>query len=335
MTYSLRERYCLLKIYYLLHETYTSNEIRVILHKNFNVSLSTIYLWISEINFQYTDIKEFIEKIKNNKNNKTYKKYKNIKITEEIELFIVDTIIANNQYTAKKLKTLVKNKFNVCLSLPTIYHILHVNKFSYKKVQFKVMPYTDKELEIKKINLNNTINEKGRENIISIDEMAVYEDEKSVHGWSKKGEKCMQKAKKIKGKRYTLCMAMSNKKILHYKLCEDSMNSNHFNNFVTELTKKINIEKKCLFMDNASIHKNKKLKEIINEKNLNVIYNIAYKSEFNPIEYVNNMVRNRLHNNKNGTIDELHKIIKNFSKENNKEKFNNIYNYSFNLISEI
>ena len=57
---------------------------------------------------------------------------------------------------------------------------------------------------------------------------------------------------------------------------------------------------------------------------MNVIYNIAYESKFNTIEYVNNMVRNRLHNN---TIDELHKIIKNFSKENNKEKFNNIYNY--------
>ena len=28
-------------------------------------------------------------------------------------------------------------------------------------------------------------------------------------------------------------------------------------------------------------------------------------------------------------------FIKNFCKENNKEKFNNIYNYSFNLLSTI
>jgi transposase len=332
MTYSSEARFYLLQIYNLLHESYTSNKIREILCKKYNVSLSTIYLWISEYNFQDINIKKFVE---NYKKYKTYKKYKNIKITKEIESFIIDTIIANNQYSAKKLKILVKNKFNVCLSLPTIYHILHVNNYSYKKAQRKVMPYTDKELENKKINLNNTITKITRKNIISIDQMAVYIDEKSNNGWSKIGEKCIVKAKKIKGKRYTLCMAMSNKKIIHYNLCEASMDSNKFNIFVTDLIKKINTEKKSLFLDNATIHKNKKLKEIIKEKKLNVVYNIAYKSEFNPIEYVNNMIRNRLHNNENGTIEELHKIIKNFCKENNKEKFNNIYNYSFNLLSTI
>ena len=49
------------------------------------------------------------------------------------------------------------------------------------------MPYTDKELENKKINLNNTITKIRRKNIISIDQMAVCIDEKSNNGWSKIG----------------------------------------------------------------------------------------------------------------------------------------------------
>ena len=76
MTYSSEARFYLLQIYNLLHESYTSNKIREILCKKYNVSLSTIYLWISEYNFQDINIKKFVEHYKKYK---TYKKYKNYK----------------------------------------------------------------------------------------------------------------------------------------------------------------------------------------------------------------------------------------------------------------
>ena len=41
-----------------------------------------------------------------------------------------------------------------------------------------------------------------------------------------------------------------------------------------------------IFMDNASIHKNILFKQFINNNNFNVIYNISYHSELNPIEYI-------------------------------------------------
>ena len=37
-------------------------------------------------------------------------------------------------------------------------------------------------------------------------------------------------------------------------------------------------------MDNATIHHTKKIKEYIKKKDINVIYNMAYCPEFNPIE---------------------------------------------------
>ena len=39
-------------------------------------------------------------------------------------------------------------------------------------------------------------------------------------------------------------------------------------------------------MDNASIHKSKKMIKYIKDNNLKVIYNITYCSEYNPIEYI-------------------------------------------------
>ena len=39
-------------------------------------------------------------------------------------------------------------------------------------------------------------------------------------------------------------------------------------------------------MDNASIHKTKELKEILNHKKYNVVYTPPYSPEFNPIEMV-------------------------------------------------
>lgn len=47
-------------------------------------------------------------------------------------------------------------------------------------------------------------------------------------------------------------------------------------------------------MDNASIHKNILFKQFINNNNFNVIYNISYHSELNPIEYIFSLLRKEI-----------------------------------------
>ena len=323
MCYSKEFKEASISIFNHLHkEKYSCNEIKNIFkneYKNFP-SLSSIYVWIQEI---------YIDPKKNEKNNKSYKKYRNTNITEEIETFIV----SNAHLNINKIKKLVLEKFNKSFSLPTIRYIFKNNNLSYKKVYRKVMPYTDEKLKEKKVNLKEQLDNYKECHIIAIDEMGSYTGETSPKQWSPKGKQHFTLVKKIKGVRYSICAAMSNKKLIHYKITKGSFNGNLFNEFIMELVKKVNIEKKCLFMDNASIHKNKVLYEYVKDNKINMIYNIPYMSIYNPIEFVNNMIRNRLHNNKFETEEDLHNILREFQNEDNCDKFKNMYKHCLQLLN--
>jgi len=316
MCYSDKDKELILSVFYYLHkEGYTSNKIRYAFKNEYKhfPTLSSVYVWIKEI---------YIKPDETNKI-KTYKNYKNINITEEIEKFILNNMHMN----IKKLQKLISEKFNISFSLATIRFIFKNNDLSYKKVYKKVMPYTKEILEKKKKELKKNLDKYKNCHIIAIDEMATYTEESSPRQWSPKGKQYFSVVKKIKGVRYSICAAMSNKKLIHYKITKGSYDGNLFNDFINELIQKINIEKKCLFLDNASIHKNKKLQKYIENNKINVIYNIPYMSIYNPIEFVNNMIRNRIHNDKFETVQDLHKILKQFQNEDNVDKFKNMYKH--------
>jgi len=89
---------------------------------------------------------------------------------------------------------------------------------------------------------------------------------------------------------------------------------------------------KQIFSDNAKIHHTKKLKEYIKKKNINVLYNIPYCPEFNPIENVNSMIRNNVRYNKNAIFDDIKNVLQEFKNKDHKKEFQNIYNSSFNRL---
>ena len=74
----------------------------------------------------------------------------------------------------KKIKTNIKNKFNVILSKSSIYHILHKNNLTYKKIYIKNNPYNEEENNKFKIDLKNKIYNIDINNILSYDEMSIY-----------------------------------------------------------------------------------------------------------------------------------------------------------------
>jgi len=69
----------------------------------------------------YKWIDKYYDKESNTFNFSTYKtnfKYNNIKITELIEKFIIQSIDADNNFNIKNIKKNIFNKFNVSLSSP-------------------------------------------------------------------------------------------------------------------------------------------------------------------------------------------------------------------------
>jgi len=61
------------------------------------------------------------------------------------------------------------------LSKSSIYHILHKNNLTYKKLYVKNIPYDNDKINIFKNDLKNKINDIANiDNFISYDEMSIY-----------------------------------------------------------------------------------------------------------------------------------------------------------------
>ena len=76
---------------------------------------------------------------------------------------------------------------------------------------------------------------------------------------------------------------MSNSKVLHYKIINNSANAIIFLDFIRELNV---TENKYILLDNARIHHSKKIQEYIQANNINFLFNAPYCPWFNPIEFI-------------------------------------------------
>lgn len=274
--------------------------------------ITTVYNWIG----QYSSF---------NFNNFNKSKFNNKKITEDIEKFILSSISNFNTFNIKKIKKNIINIFKVSLSKQAIYNVLHMNNLTYKQTKVKNIPYSDDKLKKLKTELRDKIKPVFN-NLNSYDEMAIYLNDTPSHGWSKKGNDCIIKTKKsLNKKRYTIGMNININSDIDFTLIEGSLKQDKLINFFNKFNKN-KIKNRSFLMDNASIHKSKKMIKYIKDTNLKVIYNIPYCSEYNPIEYIFSLLRKKLLNEEINNEKDIIKIVVKFKKEINKNHVKNIFN---------
>ena len=305
---------------YKTRKLYNLSVINVL--KILNIARSTLYCWI------YT----FSDKIYTSNNvTKISKQYKS-KINEECVRHICDEVKTKKIINMKQICKNIESNFNITISKGHIYKILKENNITYKQIQKSKYNKSDEEFEQNKTDMKNKITNAKR-NIISIDETSIELGMRMNKGWAEKGERCELKVTN-KRKRYTLVLAINKTKVIGYKLVENGMNGEQYKNFVTE---QLLIKNKAtLLMDNARIHHYKKLKEIMEEKNRKIIYNIPYCPQFNPIEYVFNVMKKEIRQNSNiDTYNDLKKFINKFVKKMNISGFKNFFEKSYqNLFND-
>ena len=78
------------------------------------------------------------------------------------------------------------NKYKVILSIKTIYNVLHHNNLTYKKIKIKNVSHDAIKINNLKKELKMKMSKISDENIINLDEIAVYLNEKPTHGGLKK-----------------------------------------------------------------------------------------------------------------------------------------------------
>jgi len=289
----------------------------------FKIHINTLYNWIKTYYNKTSKTFDFT-KYKSNF------KYNNLKLTSKIEAYIINSIDKNNNFNVKNIRKNIYNAFNLSLSKSTIYFVLHKHNLTYKKLIVKNVPYTNDKLDQLKSNLKNLVSNLDQNNIVSYDEMAIYLNAKPYRGWSKKGTNCIiqTKNKSITNKRYTIGMGINKKGYIDFTFVLGPLNGDKFNTFM----KKLNKNNNTIFMDNASIHKNKNFNKYLQHSNLNVIYNIPYHSELNPIEYIFSLLRIQLLSSDNFTEKNIINIILDFKKNINKNSIINIFNNCFDKI---
>ena len=110
--------------------------------------------------------------------------------------------------------------------------------------------------------------------------------------------------------------------------------TNEFVDFLSELINRIDkkeLENIVFVLDNTSYHNGKQIQKLIFDNKLKFIYNVPYKSEYIPIEYAFNLMKNHIHNTFNTNMTQLKKQIEGLIEDDKVNKdINQIYKIILN-----
>ncbi len=112
-----------------------------------------------------------------------------------------------------------------------------------------------------------------------------------------------------------MIMAVGIDRVFHYSIDAGSNDSNKFWNFVNvvlsnmelieEYKVKLNLGKVLLFLDNASIHYGHEKRKRIVLYSFEILYNVPYESNFNPIERVFRTIKSRIKRDLYSDVNEV------------------------------
>ncbi len=312
---------CSIKYYLCYYSSIlkNSNDLIQKIYIIFDVPRSTFYGWLKNYNEGILTLPKS-ERIR-----------KNHKLTDEICSFIKNTINDYKTITINEIATSIKLKFNKKISTKSIYKFLKINKITYKRIHIKNNPIKKKKLRIHRHKFIKKIKCIKRNKIISIDETAIYLNCNPSYGWAQRGEKCIIiKNTNLVPKRYTLLLAISNRSIIHTYMCMGSVKKEQYLDFIKNVVNKVG-KSYGLLMDNASIHTSEIFKNYTKEQKLNVIYNIPYNPETNPIENVFGWLKNSVKRKKNSTEIDIKTSIINYLKKITSEQLNATFERAFNF----
>lgn len=249
------------------------------------------------------------------------------KILPHIRCYIKFYIIKRTNFDYKKLIRIIKRKFNVSISKSHLYTVIKTLNLAKKKISYKFIPANKKKRLEQIKNFKKKIKSIPMDKIISIDETSFDTHIDNNYGWGLRGKR-LTVGKKVGRQRYTVICSIDMKNVVHIKIVEGSANGETFLEFMKELQKKIpNNEKFYLLLDNARIHHYKKLKEYVKQiSNIELIYNVPYSPEYNPIENSFNEAKTKVKKysiTNNNIVEKIRLAFKKINPKNLKKYFIN------------
>ena len=174
--------------------------------------------------------------------------------------------------------------------------------------------------------------------LIYIDESSFKLSNNNYYQWRSENEIILGGAENELKKQMNMILGIDEEKIVHYKLINDTINSDIFCRFLEEMISKIgkhDMKNYLIIMDNAKCHISKKTKKFCLKNNLKIMTNIPYYSMFNGIEYVFLNIKKKLYKLLLKNRKELkNSILEIIQDESIKETIKKIYLYELKLYLE-
>jgi transposase len=297
--YDINFKLCVIRNYY--SNKYKIKELLDI----FQISNGTLYNWINKFKTNQLD----------------NRKQKPEKLSGNMKCWIKAYILRKVNFDYKKVLSLITKKYKINISKSLLYTCIHDLNLTKKKINKRFI-YTKEHIRKQQlINFKNKISQYDFTKIISIDETSIDTHISYNYGWCCKGNKLIKINKNLRI-RYTVISAISNNKVILNKIIKGSSNAIIFLEFIKELLQLVDNDSQLL-LDNARIHHSKILKQYLGANIKNLIYNVPYSPEFNPIEKVFSQVKNHLKKAPYTNKTIYRYIIKAFNsiKSENLEKF--------------
>jgi len=261
--------------------------------------------------------------------NKHYRKPVAYKVKKEYVKFLLDEIKKNKTITLQELNEKLKDKYKTDISTTQIFRVINDNNITLKQTRIRHEPI---KRFGKEININNKLNDFYNEvkkykiqDIICIDETSIKSLQKRNHCYSEKGKRCVIKTQSQEVfKKYTGIFAINVDGVVDWDLYEKGgINTDRLIYFLEQnITNKL--RNKLIILDNASSHRNEKIKELVNKHN-NLLYSVPYQHFTNSIENYFSMLKSRLQKLDGLTYDELKNNIEKVINEIPREKYENIF----------
>jgi len=282
MTTHKSEDYKVTAVNYYLTEDTTQEKVC----KIFKCSVRSLLRWVDRFQEE--------EKIK--KHNRKPVAYK---VKKEHVKFILEELKKNKTITLEEILKKLKNKYkDIDLSLMHIHRIIKNNNITLKITRIRHEPVKrfGKDIDINKRikEFYEEVKKYKLEDIICIDETSIKSLQKRQHCYSEMGKRCVIKTTSQEVfKKYTGIFAITSKGVIEWDLYEKGgVNTYRLVEFLEKnITSKL--KNKLIILDNASSHRNERIKELIG-KNNHILYAVPYQHFTNSIENYFSMLKSRL-----------------------------------------
>jgi transposase len=219
------------------------------------------------------------------------------KIDKNEVKYILEEIKKNKTITMEDLLVKVKEKYHSFdISRRHLGRVIKDNNITLKitRVRHEPTKRFGKDIDInQKIKeFYEEVKKYKLEDIICIDETSIKSLQKRNHCYNEIGKRCVIKTQSQEVfKKYTGIFAVSTKGVLGWELYEKSgINANRLYEFLeTHITNKY--KNKLIILDNASSHRNERIKELVNKHN-NILYAVPYQHFTNTYQHFTNSIEN-------------------------------------------